>query len=161
LIAALGTTSYSAAVQMIESAAESEIGPSGSHLREAPQSHPARTHLGDGTQRPSGAGSDRPATPPHDQRGDHRPTPDADPRNSRSTPEAKAGHQVEPADTHPDLRGLERAGTGVPGGGLCRLLRRFHAGDLLVEPGGNRCLFGVDRGRRLVRNYPRMKRVVS
>ncbi len=33
-------------------------------------------------------------SPSHDQRGDHRPTPDADPRHSRSTAEAKAGHEV-------------------------------------------------------------------
>ena len=70
----------------------------------------------------------------------------ADPRDSRSTPEAQAGYEVQPANSHPDLRRLEGAGTWVPRGGLRCPLRRLHAGDLLVELGGDRCVFGVDRG---------------
>ena len=52
-------------------------------------------------ERASGCRSDRPATPFSGQPGNYRPTPSADPRDSRSTPEAQAGYEVQPATSHP------------------------------------------------------------
>ena len=65
------------------------LGSCRSHLREASESHSAWSHLGAGAERASGCRSDRPATPLSGQPGNYRPTPRADPRDSRSTPEAQ------------------------------------------------------------------------